>query len=138
MSAEQNIKAAQEGYAAFGRGDIQGILAQLDENIEWVSPEMPGVSGSGTKRGHQGVLEFFQSVSENWEFQAFEPRDFIASGDSVAAVGHYRAKARKTGIVAECDWVMVWKFRNGKCLHFQEFTDTATLAHALTAKAAGA
>jgi ketosteroid isomerase-like protein len=33
---------------------------------------------------------------------------------------------------------MVWRFRNGKCTHFQEYTDTAALSNALTARAAGA
>jgi uncharacterized protein len=138
MSTEQNIKAAQAGYAAFGRGDMQGVLAQLDENIEWVTPQMAGMPGSGTKNGHAGVLEFFQAVQECWEFQAFEPREFIASGDLLAVQGYYRAKGRKTGVVAESDWVMVWRFRNGKCTHFQEYTDTAALAKALTPMAAGA
>jgi ketosteroid isomerase-like protein len=34
--------------------------------------------------------------------------------------------------------VMVWHFRNGKCVRFQEYTDTAVLAKALTGMAAGA
>ncbi len=138
MSTEQNIKIAQEGYAAFGRGDIPGILAVLDKEIEWVTPELPGLTGSGTKHGHQGVLEFFQSVSETWEFEAFEPREFIGSGDSLAVRGYYRAKSRKTGVRAESDWVMVWHFRDGKCLRFQEYTDTRVLAGALSGRAATA
>ena len=136
--SEQNIKAAREGYAAFQRGDMQGVLAQLDENVEWVTPQMAAMPGSGTKHGHQGVLEFFQAVSECWDFQAFEPREFIASGDLLAVQGYYRATARKTGLMVESEWVMVWRFRNGKCVHFQEFTDTATLAGALTGRAAAA
>ena len=136
--SEQNIQTAKAGYAAFLRGDIPGILALLDESIEWVTPEVAGMPGSGTKRGHSGVVEFFQAVKEVWDFEAFEPRDYIASGDLVAAVGYYRAKARKTGAVAEASWVMVWRFRAGKCVHFQEYTDTAALARALTAQAAGA
>jgi ketosteroid isomerase-like protein len=138
MSAEQNIKAAQSGYAAFQRGDMPGVLAQLDETIEWVTPQLAGMPGSGPKRGHAGVLEFFQAVKECWEFEAFEPREFIPSGDLLAVQGYYRAKARKTGLVAESDWVMVWRFRNGKCTHFQEYTDTAALARALTGQAVGA
>ena len=138
MSAEQNIQAAQAGYAAFSRGDMQGVLAQLDDSVEWVTPLTAGMPGSGTKHGHAGVLEFFQAVAECWDFQTFEPRQFIASGDLLAVEGYYRARARKTGLVAESAWVMVWRFRNGKCIHFQEYTDTATLAKALTGVSAAA
>jgi ketosteroid isomerase-like protein len=74
VSAEQNIKAARAGYEAFQRGDIPGVMAQLDEAIEWITPEMAGMPGSGTKKGHAGVAEFFQAVNDCWEFQAFEPR----------------------------------------------------------------
>lgn len=138
MSANQNIETAKAGYAAFGRNDMAGILSVLDESIEWVTPVIPGVAASGTKRGHAGVLEFFQSVKDTWDFQAFEPRDFIADGDLLAVVGYYKATSRKTGKVAESPWVMVWRFRNGKCVHFQEFTDTSVLAAALAERAVGA
>jgi|SRR5581483_4792500 len=137
MSAEQNIKTAQAGYDAFKRGDIPGVLANLDEAIEWVTPELPAMAGSGKKRGHAGVLEFFQSVNDCWNFEAFEPREFIARGDVLAVQGYYRAKARKTGLAAEAEWVMVWRFRDGKCTHFQEYTDTAALTKALTGQAVG-
>jgi len=136
MSIEANTNAARAGYAAFGRGDMQGVLAQLDEAIEWVTPLVEGQAGSGTKHGHAGVLEFFQAVAASWEFEAFEPREYIASGDLLAVVGYYRAKSRKTGRVAESPWVMVWRFRNGKCIHFQEYTDTAALTKALAGSAA--
>jgi ketosteroid isomerase-like protein len=138
MSAEQNIEAAKAGYAAFGRGDMQGVLASLDENVEWITPEMPGMPASGTRHGHAAVLDFFRVVNECWEFEAFEPREFIASGDLLAVQGWYRARGRKTNIVAESPWVMVWRFRDGKCTHFQEYTDTAVLTKALTGQAAAA
>ncbi len=131
MSTEQNIRAAQAGYAAFARGDIDGVLAQLDENVEWVTPEIAGMPGSGTKHGHTGVLEFFKAVKECWDFQIFEPREYVASGDLLAVEGYYKAQARKTGLIAESGWVMLWRFRNGKCVHFQEYTDTAALSKAL-------
>ena len=38
------------------------------------------------ERGHAGVLEFFQAVNECWEFEAFEPREFIASGELLARI----------------------------------------------------
>lgn len=91
---------------------------------------MAGMPGSGTKHGHAGVLDFFKGVKERWDFEAFEPREYIASGEVLAVEGYYRAKARATGLVAESGWVMVWRFRNGKCIHFQEYTDTAALIKA--------
>jgi ketosteroid isomerase-like protein len=35
MTPEENVKIAQNAYAAFLRGDIAGVLGMLDDNIEW-------------------------------------------------------------------------------------------------------
>jgi ketosteroid isomerase-like protein len=129
---EQNVQIAKAGYAAFGRGDIGAILALLDEDIVWKTPGS-GVSHlTGVHNGHRGVAEFFSRVAEIWEYEAFEPREYIAGGNHVAVVGYYRVRSRKTGRTAESDWTMVWKFRNGKTVHFQEFNDSAVLEAALT------
>ncbi len=133
MSVEQNIKATQKTYEAYRRGDLPGVLAQFHEEVEWVTPEMAEMPGCGKKRGHAGVLEFLQATREFWEFEVFEPREYIASGDFVAVEGYSRAKARKTGLVAESLWVMVWRFRDGKCTHFREYLDTAALEKASAA-----
>jgi uncharacterized protein len=130
MSAQQNIKIAQDGYAAFLRGDIPGVLALLDENIEWVTPATEGLPESGTRHGHAAVLEFFHALGEGWHFDVFEPREYIASGDLVAVQGYYCMRSRATGLGADVEWVMVWRFREGKCVRFQEYTDTAAIAHA--------
>src|SRR5437867_9211257 len=93
--SEANIQIAKNAYAAFGRGDIAAILNVLDENIVWTTPgNMPD---SGTRRGPAEAAKFFQSVGELWDFQAFEPRDYIASGEQVAVVGSYTGTARSTG-----------------------------------------
>jgi ketosteroid isomerase-like protein len=131
MSANENIQIAQKTYADFGRGDIAAVLNAVDENVEWVTPDIGQASG-GTYRGRAEVAKFFQQVGETWEFRAFEPREYIASGDQVAVLGSYFFTSRATGRSASCDWVMVWKMRDGKVVHFQEYTDTAVLRDALT------
>ena len=35
----QNTKVVQQAYDAFGRGDIPGLLALLDDSVEWSSPK---------------------------------------------------------------------------------------------------
>ena len=103
MSANENIQIAQKTYADFGRGDIAAVLNAVDENVEWVTPDIGQASG-GTYRGRAEVAKFFQQVGETWEFRAFEPREYIASGDQVAVLGSYfftpappAARRRATG-----------------------------------------
>ncbi|HEV3199516.1 MAG TPA: nuclear transport factor 2 family protein [Bryobacteraceae bacterium] len=131
MSANENIQIAQKAYADFGRGDIPALLAAVDENVEWVTPDI-GMAPGGTYRGKAGVAQFFQQVGETWEFQAFEPKEYIASGDRLVVLGSYAFTSRSTGRSGSCDWAMVWKLRDGKVVHFQEYSDTAVLRGALT------
>ena len=130
--SQANIDIAKSSYAAFGRGDIPAILAVLDPNVEWTTPGK-GVPTEGTRRGPAEVARFFETVGSTWTFTAFEPREYVASGDTVVAIGSYAATARATGKPMTSDWVMVWKFRNGKLAYFREYTDTQALAAAVAA-----
>jgi ketosteroid isomerase-like protein len=135
MSAEQNIQIAQKAYADFGRGDIASLLDALDENIEWVTPDI-GIPPGGRYHGKAEVAHFFQQVNDLWDFQTFEPRNYIASGDQVAVQGFYSFTAKSTGRSGKSDWVMVWTIRDGKCVQFQEYVDTAVLRDVLAKTAA--
>ena len=131
MSAEQNAAVVQKAYADFSRGDIASVLSACDENIEWITPGPEPLGGS--RKGRSQAAEFFRLVNEAWEFLSFEPREYIASGDRVVALGHYHARSRETGREAASDWAMVWTLRDGKATRFQEYTDTAALLSALPA-----
>ena len=56
----------------------------------------------------------------------FEPQEFVAQGDTVVVLGHYRFRPKTTGIAYDTDWAMVWWFRDGKIVKFQIHYDTAT------------
>jgi uncharacterized protein len=135
MAEQENIKVVQDAYASFGRGDIQSLLENLDDNIEWTLPGEGMIPQAGTYRGRDGVARFFQTLDQTTEFSAFEPREFIAQGDRVIALGWYQGKAKATGRSFESDWTMSFVLRNGKVVKFQEFTDTGSIAQAYAARA---
>jgi uncharacterized protein len=128
MQEAQNTKVVQEAYAAFGRGDVQGILDRVDDSIVWkgVYGAGPHVPTAGERRGKAQVGEFFKQVAESVNFSRFEPKEFIASGDKVVALGHYTATT-PLGKAFDSDFAMVFSLRNGKVTEFQEFTDSAAI-----------
>jgi uncharacterized protein len=73
--------------AAFGRGDIEALLALLDENVEWITPGPSDLLTAGRRRGRQQVAEFFQAVDRLFEIQRFEPQTFVSEGDHVVVLG---------------------------------------------------
>ena len=136
MQEAQNTKVVQDAYAAFGRGDIQALLTNFADDIVWIAVYGTGshVPTSGERRGKAAVAEFFKQVAENVHFSRFEPKEFIATGDKVVALGHYTATTPiKKGF--DSDFAMVFTLRNGTVTHFQEFCNSAAInaAYALGA-----
>lgn len=128
MSEVDNVKVVQEAYAAFGRGDVQGILDRLDDNIVWTAVYGAGshVPTAGERRGKAAIGQFFKQVAEHVNFSRFEPKEFIATGDKVVALGHYTATTPiKKGF--DSDFAMVFTLKNGKVTHFQEFCNSAAV-----------
>jgi ketosteroid isomerase-like protein len=128
MQEAQNTKVVQDAYAAFGRGDVEGILDRLDDDVVWrgVYGAGPHVPTAGERRGKAQVAEFFKQVAQNVSFSRFEPTEFIASGSKVVALGHYAATT-PVGKAFDSDFAMVFTLRNGKVTEFQEFTDSAAV-----------
>ena len=131
MSAEENTRLAQSAYEAFGRGDVPALAELMADDIEWVDPGDPEENPlAGTYRGKEEVLGWFGKLSEQVDFSAFEPRDFIAQGDKVVSLVHAEATVRSTGRSMVQDEAHVWTFRDGKVARFQIYLDTAAAAAA--------
>jgi ketosteroid isomerase-like protein len=76
----------QQGYEAFGRGDIPAVLDLLTDDVEWTMQGPPVIPFAGTFRGREGIAEFFSLLDETVEFEQFEPRKFVAQGDTVVGI----------------------------------------------------
>ncbi len=125
MSDQTNVDVVQQAYAAFGRGDIPTLLSFLTDDVEWSQPGPSVVPFAGTRRGHEGVAEFFSLVGETLEFEQFEPREFVAQGDTVVVLGYERSLVKPTGHTIEQEWVHVYTLRDGKIAKGRLFEDTA-------------
>src|SRR5512132_1501163 len=114
MGEAENTKVVQEAYAAFGRGDVQGILDRLDDGVVWkgVYGAASYVPTAGERRGKAAVKRFFEQVAESVNFSRFEPKEFIATDDKVVALGHYTATT-SIGKRFDADFAMVFTLRNG-------------------------
>ena len=137
MSTQESLQIVKDGYAAFGRGDLQGLLELMAEDVEWITPGS-GLPLSGTYRGRDGVATFFQKLGAETEILEFQPREFVADGDRVLVVGWERAKLKATNRVVELDWVMSFTVSDGKVSRFREYTDTKAMADAYAQAATAA
>ena len=136
MSPQDNTTIAKQAYEEFKTANIPALLDLVSDGVEWVLPDVAGVDVSGTRRGRAGVAEFFKTLDQSQEVVRFEPREFVAQGDKVVALGNYTFRVKGTRRQFTSDWAHVFTIQNGKIARFQEFTDTAAVATAYQQQAA--
>jgi ketosteroid isomerase-like protein len=82
MGAQENKQTARDAYAAFGRGDAEGAMRNIDDSIEWAVRGNNALTG--TYNGKQAVGELWGKLASK-DFRS-EPHDLIADGDKVVVL----------------------------------------------------
>ncbi len=132
MNDQTNLAVIQQAYEAFGRGDIPAVLDALTDDVEWTLQGPSVIPFAGPRRGREEVAEFFSVIGETLEFEQFEPREFVAQGDTVVVVGYERSVVKQTGRSFEQEWAHVNTLRDGKIAKCRMFENTAAEAAAFS------
>jgi ketosteroid isomerase-like protein len=82
MGAQENKQTAQAAYDAFAKGDAEGAMGKIDDNIEWTARGDNALTG--TYRGKEEVAELWGKLMTK-DFRS-EPHDFVADGDKVVVL----------------------------------------------------
>ena len=114
MGAQENKQTAQAAYAAFGRGDAEGAMRNIDDSIEWTARGDNALTG--TYRGKQAVGELWGKLASK-DFRS-EPHDFIADGDKVVVL----TTAHLEGETAEAADVLTYN-ADGRLVAFEQLGD---------------
>jgi uncharacterized protein len=126
---QENLRIVKDLFAAFGRGDKQGMLALSAEDIEWITPGEDWPL-AGTRHGHAGLLDLVQKSTEKLETSFPEPPEFVAQGDRVLVIGSSTGKVKATNKKFEDHFVIAISARNGKVTNVREYVDTQAMARA--------
>jgi uncharacterized protein len=134
-TADQNLALVQQIYAAFGRNDVDAILARLDEHVRWCVPDMPHVPYGGCRIGRAGVMEFFGLLAASQTPVAFSLERLLADTEKVCALGEYTWDVVATGKRFTLEWVHVFTIANGQVTEFKELFDPRPLIEAFRSDA---
>ena len=134
MSQSKQIACVQAIHAAFQRGDLEGILSRLSDDVSWavnVSADLPGLDRIALfrpRRGKTMIPDFFASLAQHFMFHAYEPVDYMSSSRRVAALIRLNHTFKPTGHRTQTETVQLWTFNSeGLVSDFQEFSDTAIM-----------
>ena len=107
-------------YRAFASRDVGALLANVDEGMRvYDRPEHPEAA---VYEGREGFLRFAKSDWAAFDEVAYEPQDFLATGDHVVVPIKQRGRGRGSELGVEATIVNVWKLRDGRCVELRNYT----------------
>jgi len=124
MAGEQNLETAKRAYAAFSAGDAEGAMANIADDVEWITPGNSAISG--TSHGRQDVGALWAKLAEKG-FNT-SPQYWFSDEERVVVLTHITVGGE------QADSADVLTYRDGKLVKFQTAGDTALLERVFGSK----
>jgi ketosteroid isomerase-like protein len=117
-----NVEILRRGYEVFARDGVDGLMALLDDQIEWRNP--PDSPVAGVWHGHQGVRDWFAQSYELFDEMRFMPDEFKELPDGrILVLLHAGVRARQSGVAMEVPWTHLITLRDGLITHLRIYSD---------------
>jgi len=129
--SQENVEILRRSNDALRRGDLEGVYAEFDAEIEWCdllhSPDSPErVVGLDSLREvlHQRLAAFDDFTAD--------VEEYIDAGDAVVTVTRWHGTGRESGINVDTYTAEVYEFANGRVVRATAgYPDKATALHAV-------
>jgi hypothetical protein len=129
--SDANVQKMQELYAAFERGDIETLLANVSDDCSWgtetTAREVPWYP---IRTGRAQVGDFFATLAREVDFARFEPKAFAGAGDQVLVHVDIEYRIKKNGRSASVGSLHEFTLRGGIVTRFRAYEDTAGVREA--------
>jgi ketosteroid isomerase-like protein len=110
--SQENVEIIKEGWRATNRGDVDGLLAVMTDDVDF-RPPSHRLDGT-VFRGHAGVRAWMERIKETWSELEGSPHAVASVGEHVVVAVDTRAVGHESGVpIHECAFV-VYSVRNGK------------------------
>jgi ketosteroid isomerase-like protein len=114
--APREVDAVRRFYAAWTAGDLPGMLAEVDPEVE-AQPILGLLYERPSYKGHSGISRWFAEVGELWDM--FEIDVEATHEVDGAVVGFLHLVAHTRGRPSEASIAVICRFRDGKILMFR-------------------
>jgi ketosteroid isomerase-like protein len=110
--SQENVEVVRECYAAWNRGDMEGLGEQFAPNAT-VHP-LADFADSLIRHGRDEILLLFAEVREPWERDESTAEEVVEAGDYVVTAHLWRAVMRGTEDEVEMRVGITWALHEGK------------------------
>ncbi len=122
LMSQETIARARHAMAILSRGDVEGLIALADPQVEWHS-FFAQLGEEGMYRGYDGTRAYLADLGDAWEIVRADIDDVIAVGEVAVLVGRIHYRGTGSGIETETAAGWMLRFRAGKVLLFRAFRD---------------
>ena len=132
-TAQAHLAAVQRLYAAYGRGDMAGVLAEVADDVDWAAEASSTTAPwYGPRRGKQDVPRFFEEIARTVDIDEFEIVGLTSNETDVIATLHWTFTVKATGKSAGMYMQHWWRFAHGKIVLFRGSEDSEQTAAAFS------
>ena len=132
---DPKIAAVQRMYEALGRGDIDAILAEVADDVDWVSVATNGsasVPWYGSYQGRAEVKRFFKEIGSNVQITEFSPLSFTSNDTDVMVALVWSITVHATGKSVTLPMQHWFRFADGKIVVVRTAEDSEQTAAAFS------
>ncbi len=132
---DPKIAAVGRMYQALGRGDIDAILTEVADDVDWVSVTpngSPTVPWYGSYQGRSDVPRFFKEITTNATITEFSPLSFTSNDTDVMVALVWGITIHTTGKQITLPMQHWFRFANGKVTVVRTAEDSEQTAAAFT------
>jgi ketosteroid isomerase-like protein len=122
--SQANVEAVRRTIEAYNRRDLEGLLDELDADVEW-RPSLPVLLGGEETvyRGHDGARQLLRDLDEVLAERQLDLPEIRAEGDSVVAKGSLRIRGKSSGALTESPFTWVAEFKDGRATRIRTYLD---------------
>jgi ketosteroid isomerase-like protein len=120
--SQENVEIVRAAIDAVARQDLTRLIELADPEVEWHS-FLAQLGEGGVYRGHDGLRQYVEDLSDAWEFLRTDVDDFLAVGAVVVVVGRLRYRGKGSGVETESAAGYVTRFRDGRLVYMRAFRD---------------
>jgi hypothetical protein len=98
----------------------------LDDNIEWIEPDVPGLWFAGTHHGaEESLREVVMPTFDHVDNFGITIAEYLDAGDDIVALGRFYGTGKRTGKKLDIPACFVCTVKDEKIIRFRAYHNTA-------------
>lgn len=131
-ASERRLALVRRAYDGLIDGDLESVMADAAEEIEWRNPEQ--AVEPGTRKGRAAFAEALGRLGEMFEYERFEIERSAERGDVIAIRVRFIGRGRGSGAPIDSVFGQVFRFDGDRLIAFEWFPDPARALQAVGAE----